>query len=48
MTIKELYDKAVEDGIEDYEIWICYWDESSPADEYGENIIDNDEKRVIL
>lgn len=23
MTIKELYDKAVEFGIEDYELWIA-------------------------
>lgn len=47
MTIKELYDKAKENGCEDYELWICYWDEYYPA-EYDETLINNDEKRFCL
>ena len=48
MTIKELYDKAKQNGCEDYEIWISFWDEYCPADEYDENVISNDEKRIYL
>lgn len=45
MTIKELYEKAVELGIEDYELWITYWSDFYPVD--GEVVNDN-EKRIYL
>ena len=48
MTIKELYNKAKENGCEDYEIWICYWDECYPAYEYDKNVINDDDKRFYL
>ena len=45
MTIKELYDKAVELGIEDYELWIAYWSDFYPVDD---EVANDDEKRVYL
>ena len=45
MTIKELYDKAVELGIEDYELWTAYYSDFCPVDD---EVVNDDEKRVYV
>ena len=45
MTIKEFYQWAKGNNIEDYEPWIAYWSDFYPVD--GEVVNDN-EKRIYL
>lgn len=54
MTIKELYEWAVKEGVENYDLCVCYRDEGGCHWEYeilgdcDENGIDNEMKEVIL
>ena len=45
MTIKELYDKAVELGVEDYELWTACWSDIYPVED---EVVNDNEKRVYV
>lgn len=49
MTIRELSEYAKEHNIEDYDIWVVWYDEQSPTTiDFMKDLVNHDEKRVYL
>ena len=47
MTIKELYEQAVADGVEDYDLIIFSWAERNYPEYYQSDIIIEDREVII-